>query len=160
MADKVEYMTKEKKPFLVRHSLSIAVFAVVLTWICLYAHSNPDTHAGSFYGNAIADWTGLFVTVIATKYLHEKGSPESNKLKKLRGVLPKGVHEFLREHSLVIFLVITGAGWTAAFLRMSPTEKWGQVVGNIVSEWTQILGVVIMTKRLVEAGSKEGRKTA
>jgi hypothetical protein len=29
------------------------------------------------------------------------------------------------------------------------------VVGNIVSEWTQILGVVLLTKYLVERGSKE-----
>jgi hypothetical protein len=151
-------MKKEKKPFLKRHSLSIAVFVVVLAWIFFYAHSNPQTHAGSFYGNAIADWTGLFVTVVATKYLHEKGSAESKPVRKLKSVLPNSVHEFCREHSLLIFLVISGAAWTAAFFKMSPTEKWGQVVGSIVSEWTQILGVVIMTKRLVEAGSKEGKK--
>jgi hypothetical protein len=28
-------------------------------------------------------------------------------------------------------------------------------VGNIVSEWTQILGLVLLTKKLIEAGSKE-----
>jgi hypothetical protein len=38
---------------------------------------------------------------------------------------------------------------------MDSESKWGQVVGNIVSEWTQILGLVLMTKRLMEAGSKE-----
>jgi len=34
-------------------------------------------------------------------------------------------------------------------------SKWGQVVGNIVSEWTQILGLVLLTKRLIEWHSKE-----
>jgi len=34
-------------------------------------------------------------------------------------------------------------------------SKWGQVVGNIVSEWTQIFALVLMTKRLIEAHSKE-----
>ena len=36
----------------------------------------------------------------------------------------------------------------------APNSKWGQVVGNLVSEWTQILGLVLMTKRLMEVGSK------
>ena len=63
--------------------------------------------------------------------------------------------EFLREHSLTIFLVITGIAWAVAFAGMKPNSKWGQVVGNIVSEWTQILGLVLMTKRLMEVGSKE-----
>jgi hypothetical protein len=38
---------------------------------------------------------------------------------------------------------------------MNPDSKWGQVVGNIVLEWTQVLGLVLMTKRLIEVGSKE-----
>ncbi len=33
--------------------------------------------------------------------------------------------------------------------------KRGQVVGNIVSEWTQIFGLVLLTKRLIERLSKE-----
>ena len=37
---------------------------------------------------------------------------------------------------------------------MDPSSKRGQVVGNIVSEWTQILGFILMTKRLIEVGSK------
>jgi hypothetical protein len=66
------------------------------------------------------------------------------------------VLESLREHSLTVVLVITGAAWVVAFKAMDPNSKWGQVVGNIVSEWTQILGLVLMTKRLIEIGSKEG----
>ncbi len=54
-----------------------------------------------------------------------------------------------------LFLVATGVGWVIAFGAMDSETKWGQVVGNIVSEWTQILGLVLMTMRLMEAGSKE-----
>ena len=126
--------------------------AIVILWILLYRHSNPSSHIGSFFGNAIADWTGVFVTVVMTKFLYEKGSAES---KQPKGVLPSAVLEFLREHSLTIFLVITGIAWIVLFAGMDPDSKWGQVVGNIVSEWTQILGLVLMTKKLIEVGSKE-----
>jgi hypothetical protein len=68
--------------------------------------------------------------------------------------LPDKLLELLREHSLTIFLVITGIGWVVAFGAMDPQSKWGQVVGNIVSEWTQILGLVLMTKKLIEVGTK------
>ena len=57
---------------------------------------------------------------------------------------------------MTIALLVTGAMWCAAYLRMDATGKAGQVVGNIVSEWTQILGLVVMTKYLGEKGSKEG----
>jgi hypothetical protein len=147
-------MTQTRKfhPFLRKHSLSLAALGVVVVLIILYTRSNPATHVGSFFGNAIADWTGVFVTVVMTKFLYEKGSAES---KKPKGIVPSAVLEFLREHSLTIFLVITGIGWVVAFWAMDPGSKWGQVVGNIVSEWTQILGLVLMTKRLMEVGSKE-----
>jgi len=144
--------TPKSHPFLRKHSLSLAALAVVLGLIALYRWSNPSTHLGSFFGNAIADWTGVFVTVVLTKFLYEKGSAES---KQPKGMLPSAVLEHLREHSLTIFLVITGIGWVIAFRAMDPGSKWGQVVGNIVSEWTQILGLVLMTKRLMEIGSKE-----
>jgi hypothetical protein len=87
-----------------------------------------------------------------TKFLYERGSAES---KQPKGRSPSAVLDFLREHSLTIFLVVTGIGWVAAFWSMDSESKWGQVVGNIVSEWTQILGLVLMTKRLMEVGSKE-----
>jgi hypothetical protein len=137
-----------------RHSLTLVAGAILALWVALYALSSPETHAGSFFGNAIADWTGLVVMVLATKHLYEKGSAES---KPLPGILPNRVEEAVREHSLTIFLLITGAVWLTLFLRMDAQAKWGQVVGNIVSEWTQILGLVLLTKRLIETGSKDSK---
>jgi hypothetical protein len=144
-------MKRSREPFLRRHSLSLASLGVVVLLILLYLEANPATHLGSFFGNAIADWTGVFITVVMTKYLYEKGSAES---KKLKGKVLSPFLELLREHSLTIVLLITGLGWILAFRAMDPGSKWGQVVGNIVSEWTQILGMVILTKRLIEVGSK------
>ena len=138
-----------------RHSLTLVAGGILLLWIGMYARSSPQTHLGSFFGNAIADWSGVVVTVLATKRLYEKGSAES---KQPLGILPNRVEEALREHSLSIFLLITGALWVALFVHMDAQGKWGQVVGNIVSEWTQVLGLVLLTKRLMEAGSKESGK--
>jgi hypothetical protein len=39
---------------------------------------------------------------------------------------------------------------------MDANGKAGQVVGNIVSEWTQLPSLVVMTKYVGEIGSKEG----
>jgi hypothetical protein len=142
--------------FLHKHSLSLAALGVVALLIALYCRSDPSTHLGSFFGNAIADWTGVLVTVVMTKYLYEKGSSES---KQPKGKLRSGTWEFLREHSLTLFLLVTGIVWVLAFRSMNPNSRWGQVVGNIVSEWTQILGLVLLTKRLIEAGSKEDGKS-
>ena len=146
-------MTQKRglKHVLHQHSLSLAILGVVLLLIALYVRSNSNTHFGSFFGNAIADWTGVFVTVVMTKHLYEKGSKDS---KQPKGILPSKVMEFLREHSLTLFLLVTGGAWVVAFKAMDPGSKWGQVVGNIVSEWTQILGFVLLTKRLMEVGSK------
>ena len=139
------------KQFLHRHSLSLAALGVVVLLIALYSRSNPSTHLGAFFGNAIADWTGVLITVVMTKHLYEKGSAES---KQPKDKVRSAAAEFLREHSLTLFLLVTGIAWVVAFRAMNPDSKWGQVVGNIVSEWTQILGLVLMTKRLIEVGSK------
>jgi hypothetical protein len=121
----------------------------------LYLYSDPKTHLGSFFGNAIADWTGVVVTVIATKYLYEIGSAESRQPRRLWGSL---LPERLQHHSLSIFLGLTGIGWTLLYLKMNSEGKWGQVIGNIVSEWTQLLGLVLLTKRFIEDKSKESRR--
>jgi hypothetical protein len=99
--------SRKSKPFLRRHSLSLAALAVVVALIGFYLKADPATHIGSFFGNAIADWTGVFITVVMTKFLYEKGSTES---KQPKGTLPSALLEFLREHSLTIFLLITGIG--------------------------------------------------
>ena len=144
----------QKSSFLHQHALSLAALTVVVVLVALYSRSNQNTHIGSFFGNAIADWTGVLVTVVMTKHLYEKGSAES---KKVKGKLPSAVLELLREHSLTLFLLITGIAWVIAFRAMDPNGKWGQVVGNIVSEWTQIFGLVLLTKKLIETGSRESR---
>lgn len=140
-----------KRSFLQKHSLSITSSAIISVWIIAYCVSNPNTHIGSFFGNAIADWSGVVVTVLATKWLFEKNSRESRQCPRT-DMGP--VLNFLRDHSLSIFLIITGLAWVVLFAKMDATSKWGQVVGNIVSEWTQIFGMVILTKRLIEWKSK------
>jgi hypothetical protein len=144
-----------RRGFLQEHSLSIAAITILILWICLYIVSNPSTHVGSFYGNAIADWSGVVVTVLATKYLYERNSSESRPLPK--SILNPTL-EFLRDHSLSIFLLITGIGWVILYIKMDSNGKWGQVVGNVVSEWTQIFGLVILTKRMIERHSKESSR--
>jgi len=58
--------SRPKAGFLKHHSLSFAAIGVLLLWVFLYLYADPKTHRGSFFGNAIADWTGVVVTVIAT----------------------------------------------------------------------------------------------
>lgn len=155
MAQAHETRDHKKKPFLREHSLSLVTGCILVLWIILYIHWNEHSHCGSFFGNAIADWTGVVVTVIATKYLYEKGSAESRRP-------PKGplqpLRRLLRQHSLSIFLIITGLIWIFVFKSMDPDSKWGEVVGNVVSEWTQLFGMVILTKKLVEQHSKESHR--
>jgi len=147
---------RRRKPrgVLREHSLSLTVVGILALWLVLYIRSDPSTHLGGFYGNALADWLGTLLIVIATKYFYEIGSAESRPPRpKSRGAFA----HFLMDHSLTILLVLTGVAWAVAYARMDPEGKAGQVVGNIVSEWTQILGLVVMTKYTREIGSKEGR---
>ena len=148
-------MTKKRDGFLKHHALSIVSVSILLLWILLYCYGDPATHWGSFFGNAIADWSGVVLTVIATKYFYEIGSAESNQPKQQ---FRDRILQFIQNHSLTIFLAITGVAWIVLYARMDSEEKWGQVVGNIVSEWTQLLGLVLLTKKLIEDKSKESRK--
>jgi hypothetical protein len=137
----------QNENFLKRHSLSIASAAVVLLFLVLYVDADPTTHSGAFFGNAIADWVGVLVTVIATKHLSEHkaharfppGSPLSARIR-----------YFVHNHSLTIFLVLTGIAWLLLYLRLNAETKWGQVAGSLVSEWTQTLGLILMSKRFIE----------
>jgi hypothetical protein len=144
---------RSKEGFLKKHSLSIFAVAVLALWIGLYSISDPKTHTGAFFGNAIADWSGSVVLIIGTKYLIERGSKESKK----KPPPARGIPGLLYEHSLLIFLVVTGIAWTVIFSRNDPNGKWGQVWGNIVSEWVQMCGLVFFTKWLTEAGSAESK---
>ena len=142
---------KPQRHWLDGHSLSIATAAIVVVLIGLYLKSDPDKHLGNFFGNAIADWSGSLVVILATKYFYEVGSKESKKPKP--DALPPFWH-FCHMHSLTIVLVITLMGWIYVYLKMDPGSRWGQVVGNLVSEWTQIIGLVLLTKHMVERGAK------
>ena len=148
-------MARKKDHFLKHHALSIAAVSILFLWIFLYRYGDPKTHWGSFFGNAIADWSGVVLTVIATKYFYEIGSAESNQPKQQ---FRDRILQFIQNHSLTIFLAITGVAWIVLYARMDSEGKWGQVVGNIVSEWTQLLGLVLLTKKLIEDKSKESRK--
>ncbi len=110
----------------------------MLSWLTLYVYTDPKTHRGSFFGNAVADWTGVLVTVLATKYFYEIGSAES---RQPGWRFRNRTIETVRDDSLTIFLVLTGVVWTLLYLKMDSEGRWGQVVGNIVSEWTQLLGL-------------------
>ena len=133
------------------HTLSLAALAILGTWAILYARSNPETRSGEFFGNSVADWSGTLFLVLGTKYVYETGSAESR-------LVPRRLrNHFLFRHSLTILLIVTGAIWLAVYRSQDPSSKWGHVVGNILSEWVQMIGIVFLTKRLVERGSKESR---
>jgi cobalamin synthase len=145
----------KNQTFFERHGLTVVTGSILLLWIVFYSVSDEKKHIGSFFGNAIADWAGVVVMVLATKHLYERGSQESNKP---ASKLPNRILEILRDHSLTIFLLVTGVGWVLLYAHSDSESKWGQVVGNLVSEWTQTLGLVLLTKKLIETGSKESKK--
>jgi cobalamin synthase len=151
---KISLRKTKNQTFFERHGLTVVASCILLAWIVLYSVSDEKRHIGSFFGNAIADWSGVVVMVLATKHLYERGSSES---KDVKGKFPTRFLETLREHSLTIFLLVTGIGWVMLYAHSDSESKWGQVVGNIVSEWTQIIGLVLLTKKLVEVGSKESK---
>lgn len=151
-------MHRQRRPAFVRfvhnHSLTLVSVLILGTWVILYRRADPQTHLGAFYGNAIADWSGTVLIVMATKWLFEKGSVESRRMPRH---FKNRVREFLISHSLTLFVVVTGIGWMVLYSALNPMDKWGEVVGNIVSEWTQVLGMILFTKVLIERGSKESR---
>jgi len=132
--------------------LTIAAIGLLTLWIVLYKFSDPATHLGSFFGNAIADWSGSVIIILGTKFLLEFQSAES---RPVFGHLHNRGLDFLWRHSLLLFIILTGIGWAVLFWRMDSQSKWGQVVGNVVSEWVQMGGLVFLTKRLIEKGSKD-----
>jgi hypothetical protein len=148
-------MTRRKDSWLRQHSLSLVAITLLIVWIVGYRLLDEKTYLGAFFGNAIADWSGSVVIILGTKFFYEVGSAES---RPVPGHKKNWWLDFLRRHSLLIFLAVTGTGWLLLYLRMNPEDRWGQVVGNIVSEWLQMAGLVFLTKELAERGSKECRR--
>jgi hypothetical protein len=147
---------RKRRSWITYHSLSFVAVALLIVWIIGYRHLGPKSHLGAFFGNAVADWSGSVVIIIGTKFFVEAGSAESRPVYAHKA---NPIWNFLWRHSLLLFIVITGVGWTALYLHLNPQSKWGQVVGNIISEWVQRAGLVLLTKELVERGSKESRKS-
>ncbi len=104
-------MTKtksRKKHWLHEHSLSIVSILLLLAWIIGYSFNSPESRLGAFFGNSIADWSGSVVLILGTKFLYEIGSAESRPIKNRKS---NRWLELLYEHSLLIFLAVTGIGW-------------------------------------------------
>jgi hypothetical protein len=144
---------KRRRSFFRQHSLVLVLSAIVACLVVAYQRSDKTTHLGTFYGNAVADWLGTLVLVVATKYFFETGSAES---RKPRSHWHIRIGRFLGRHSLTVVLLATGAVWVAIYVRSDVDSKYGAVVGNIVSQWTQLVGLVLITKYASEIGSKEG----
>jgi hypothetical protein len=50
-----------KHNFFHYYSLSMVALGILVLWIGLYSISSPSNHLGSFFRNAIADWTAVGV---------------------------------------------------------------------------------------------------
>jgi len=137
------------------HSLSFVVLAIVLAWIFLYWKSDYTSHRGTFYGNAIADWSGAWIILIVTKFLHERGSTES---RPFQDRVKTPWLRFIAEHSLSLFLLLCCVTTGMIFLRMDPNSKWGEVAGNLLSQFVQLLGLVLLTKKLFEKAPSETKR--
>lgn len=145
---------KHRNSFLHDHSLGLVSVLLLALWIVLYSVSDPNSHLGAFFGNAIADWSGSVVIIYGTKYLIEA---QYSRTQKIHRYLRNRIFGFVHRHSLLIFLGVTGLGWAVLFWKLQVNGKWGQVVGNIVSGWVQMSGLVFLTRRLVEKGSEESK---
>src|SRR5579884_4093173 len=101
--------------FVHRHSLSIATITILTLWTILYIYADPSTHCGSFFSNAIADSSGVLVTLLATNYMYEKGLPERRSSQHEGGqtVLP-----FRRDQSVALFRLRRNIGWHKLFSAM------------------------------------------
>ncbi len=142
------------KDFWKQHSLSIIASSILIFWISAYRHADTESHWGGFLGNAIADWAGVVALVLATKYMYEKNSNESNDPPPEKLQCPPW-KQFIIEHSLSLFFTGTGIIWLIVYLNLDTNSKLGAIMGNIVSEWLQIIGLILLTKKFVEVRSKE-----
>jgi hypothetical protein len=156
-ATKTATAEPHERSFMHRHSLSFGAGVILLSWILFYLPANPDTHWGSFFGNAIADWSGVVASIICTRILYERGAPDCRHLHTKE---KNPVIRWIKTHSLTTFFGVTLIGWIILFAKMPANSKWGQVVGNVVSEWTQILGMIWLTKALFEEKAQKRSKSS
>ena len=57
----------KRRSFLHQHSLSLTILAILGFLLVINVRADPlNTHMGAFFGNAIADWMGTLVFVVAT----------------------------------------------------------------------------------------------
>src|SRR4030095_15279041 len=96
------------------HSLSILISGILAVVTFMYSKSDPSTHVGAFFGNAIADWLGVLVFVVATQYFFVAGFGESRRPPRH---LHQHVTQFLFKHSLTVVLALTGIAWVVLYAR-------------------------------------------
>src|SRR3954453_15528236 len=113
---------RHRHSWLYRHSLTIVAVLLLILWVIGYTTLDPKSHLGAFCGNAIADWSGSLMIILGTKFFYEIGSSESKPFRATKANTP--VMLFLREHSLLIFIVVTAIVWFVLFCRMNPEDKW------------------------------------
>ena len=102
--------------------MNLVAIGLLIVWLIGYRFLDPKTHLGTFFGNAIADWSGSVVIIVGTKFLYEVGSAER---RPVPGKERFGWLDFLHRHSLLLFLLITGIGWAILFIRMDNESKCG-----------------------------------
>ena len=133
--------SKRRKSFLHRHSLSLVTAFVLCTWITLYIRFNPSTHWAP--SSATQSPTGLAFS--------SQSSPRSICSRSVRwraGCPPPWLRPVAHWRILVEHLSGDHRCWVDMAVRQIDPNSWGQVAGNIVSEWTQIFGMVWLTKKL------------
>jgi len=96
---KFPFASVRTKTFFERHGLAIATAGILMLGSSCTASATRAAYRLVFW-NAIADWTGVVVMVLATKIFTSAAPVKA----KSPGKTANRALEFLREHSLTIFL--------------------------------------------------------
>ena len=78
------------------------------------------------------DWSRSVVIILGTKYLLAWHSAESRPVGR---PLKNPVLSFLRRHSLLIFIGVTGIGWAVLDWKMDAQSQWGQASSRNGCRW-------------------------